>query len=108
SEVGETNAIRSETTPNGDNQIPEVGSILIEKEAKSIIEMDAQSKVKKGVNYPAILIRCGMNDPRVVPWMPGKFAAVLQNSTASGKPVLLYTNYDNGHFTSDLDITYRE
>jgi prolyl oligopeptidase len=108
SEVGETNVLRSEITPNGPNQIPEVGSLKNEKEAKSIIEMDAQSKVEKGVKYPAVLVRCGMNDPRVIPWMPGKFAAVLQNSTASNKPVLLYTNYDNGHFTSDLDITFRE
>lgn len=108
SEVGETNILRSETTPNGLNQIPEVGSINNAKEVKSLIEMDAQSKVKKGVKYPAVFVRCGMNDPRVVPWMPGKFAAVLQNSSSSGKPVLLYTNYNNGHFTSDLDITYRE
>lgn len=85
-----------------------MGTLQNEKEAKSIIEMDAQSKVKKGVKYPAVLVRCGMNDPRVIPWMPGKFAAILQNSTVSNKPILLYTDYDNGHFTSDLDITFRE
>ena len=82
--------------------------MLVEKEAKNLIEMDAQSKVIKGIKYPAVFIRCGMNDPRVIPWTPGKFAAVLQNSTASNKPVILYTNYDNGHFTSDLDIVFRE
>lgn len=108
SEVGETNPLRSETTPGGANQIPELGSLKNEKETKAIIEMDAQNKVKKGVKYPAVLIRCGMNDARVVPWGPGKFAAVLQNSTASNKPVLLYANYNNGHFTGDLDITFRE
>ncbi len=108
SEVGETNVLRSEITPNGSNQIPEVGTLQNEKDAKSIIEMDAQSKVQKGVKYPAVLIRCGMNDPRVIPWMPGKFAAALQNASSSNKPVLLYTDYENGHFTSDLDITYRE
>ncbi len=108
SEVGETNAIRSEMTPNGPNQIPEIGTLQNERDTKNLIEMDAQTKVQKGVSYPAVLIRCGMNDPRVVPWMPGKFAAVLQNSTASNKPVLLYANYNNGHFTSDLDVTFRE
>ena len=70
--------------------------------------MDAQSKVKKGVKYPAVLVSTGMNDSRITPWEPAKFAAVLQNSTSSGKPVLLYVNYENGHFTSDLDVVFKE
>ncbi|REC46769.1 hypothetical protein [Chryseobacterium pennipullorum] len=32
----------------------------------------------------------------------------LQNSTASGKPALFYVNYENGHFTSDLDVVFKE
>jgi len=107
-EVGETNTLRSETTPNGDNQIPEIGSIKVAEEIDSLIEMDAQSKVTKGTKYPAVFVRSGMNDARVVPWMPAKFAAVLQNSSSSNKPVLLYVNFDNGHFTSDMDIINKE
>ena len=38
----------------------------------------------------------------------GKFAAVLQQNSASGKPVLLYANYENGHFTSDQNVVFRE
>jgi prolyl oligopeptidase len=72
------------------------------------MEMDAQSKVKKGVKYPAVIVTTGMNDSRVVPWMPGKFAAILQNNSASGKPILLYANYENGHFTNDLDVVFKE
>ena len=107
-EVGMTNAVRSETTPNGDNQIPEIGSIKVEEECKALIEMDAQSKVVKRTKYPAVFIRSGMNDARVVPWMPAKFAAILQNSSSSNKPVLLYVNYGNGHFTSDVDENFKE
>jgi prolyl oligopeptidase len=107
-EVACTNALRIEITPNGPNQIPEVGTLQNEQDCKNLIEMDAQSKVKKGIEYPAVLIRSGMNDPRVVPWMPGKFAAVLQNSSISNRPVLLDVNYDNGHFTSDLDVTFHD
>lgn len=107
-EVGLTNALRTEITANGPNQIPEIGTLKNEEDTKHLIEMDAQSKVKKGVKYPAIIIRVGMNDSRVVPWMPGKFAAALQNNSASGKPVLLYANYDNGHFTSDYDVIFKE
>ena len=68
--------------------------------------MDAQSKVKKGEKYPAVLIRTGINDPRVSPSEPGKFAAILQNCNASDKPILLHVNYQNGHFSNDLDVTF--
>lgn len=107
-EVGMTNAIRSETTANGPNQIPEVGTLQNEEDTKHLLEMDAQSKVKKGVKYPAVIIRTGMNDSRITPWEPGKFAAILQKNTGSGKPVLLYVNYENGHFTSDKDVVFHE
>lgn len=107
-EVGMTNALRSETTANGPNQIPEIGTIQNEEDAKHLLEMDAQSKVKKGVKYPAVIVRTGMNDSRIVPWEPGKFAAVLQKNSGSGKPVLLYANYENGHFTSDVDVIFKE
>ncbi|SDQ29240.1 prolyl oligopeptidase [Chryseobacterium soldanellicola] len=107
-EVGMTNALRSETTANGPNQIPEVGTLQNEEDTKHLLEMDAQSKVSKGVKYPAVIIRTGMNDSRVVPWEPGKFAATLQKNSASGKPVLLYVNYENGHFTSDKDVVFKE
>ncbi|HSH67207.1 MAG TPA: prolyl oligopeptidase family serine peptidase, partial [Bacteroidia bacterium] len=68
-EVGATNTIRSEITANGPNQIPEIGTLQNEQDCKNLIEMDAQSKVKKGIKYPAVLVRTGMNDSRIVPWM---------------------------------------
>lgn len=107
-EVGMTNVLRSQNSANGANQIPEVGSLKNAEDIKGLIEMDAQSKVKKGVKYPAVIVRTGMNDSRITPWEPAKFAAALQNSTASEKPVLLYVNYENGHFTSDLDVVFKE
>ncbi|ROI01850.1 S9 family peptidase [Chryseobacterium sp. G0240] len=107
-EVGMTNVLRSQNSANGANQIPEVGSLKEPEDTKYLIEMDAQSKVKKGVKYPAVIVRTGMNDSRITPWEPAKFAAALQNSTSSGKPVLLYVNYENGHFTSDLDVVFKE
>ncbi|MEN2413877.1 prolyl oligopeptidase family serine peptidase [Flavobacterium mesophilum] len=100
-EVGDTNIVRSEISPNGMNQIPEIGSIKNEEEAKSILEMDSQSKVKKGEKYPAVYIHTGINDSRVDAWMPGKFAAILQNYNSSNNPTLLHVNYSSGHFASD-------
>ncbi len=107
-QVGMTNILRSETTSNGDNQIPEFGSVKVESDFKSILDMDVQSKIEKEKNYPAVILRTGMNDARIVPWMPAKLAAVLQNSSISNKPVLLYVNYNNGHFTSDTDMISKE
>ncbi|TDW48545.1 oligopeptidase B [Flavobacterium sp. 270] len=105
-EVGCTNTIRMETTPNGPNQIPEVGSLKNEEDIKHILEMDSQSKVRKGEKYPAMLALTGINDPRVAPWEPGKFAAILQNYNNSENPILLHVNYANGHHSSDLDVTF--
>lgn len=69
--------------------------------------MDALHQVKKGVKYPAVIAVGGMNDPRVILWQPAKFAAKLQYATASDKPVLLDVNYDNGHFTQDKSVTFK-
>ncbi|MCZ2084893.1 MULTISPECIES: prolyl oligopeptidase family serine peptidase [unclassified Kaistella] len=106
-EVGCTNMLRMEITPNGPNQIPEFGALGNPEELKGLIAMDAQHKIKENVKYPAVLVRTGINDPRVIPWMPAKFAATMQNSSTSGKPVLFYVDYENGHFTQDKNVTYR-
>ena len=72
----------------------------------ALYEMDAFQHVKDGTKYPAVICVGGMNDPRVIPWQPGKFAAALQNASSSGKPVLLKVNYNNGHFTEDRNVTF--
>lgn len=107
-EVGCTNTLRMETTPNGPNQIPEIGSLKNEDDFKNILEMDSQSKVKKGEKYPAVLVHTGINDARVTSWEPGKFASILQNYSSSDRPILLHVNYANGHFSNDLDVTYND
>ena len=96
--VGCLNALRMEFSPNGPVNAPEFGTIKIEEEAKALAEMDAYLHLQKGTKYPAMLVSTGFNDPRVVSWQPGKFAAAAQNSTASGLPVLLKVNYAGGHF----------
>jgi prolyl oligopeptidase len=70
-------------------------------------EMDGVGHVKRGVKYPAVICVGGWNDPRVVAWEPGKFAAALQQASASDKPVLMKVNYDNGHFTEEKEVTFR-
>lgn len=100
-QVGLMNALRGEQTPNGPVNAPEFGTIRDPEECKALIEMDAYLHLKKGVAYPATLITAGMNDPRVIAWQPGKFAARLQESTSSGKPVLFFTDFEAGHGIGD-------
>jgi prolyl oligopeptidase len=63
--------------------------------------------VQSGERYPAVLGVAGWNDPRVAVWEPGKFVAALQQANASSRPCLLKVNYDNGHFTEDRAVTFR-
>jgi len=101
------NAIRMEAMPNGPVNVPEFGTVTDSTEFRGLLEMDALSHVKQGTKYPAVICVGGANDPRVIVWQPAKFAAALQSSTGSGRPVLLQVNYDDGHFTEDKKVTFR-
>jgi prolyl oligopeptidase len=100
-EVGCLNPLRAEASPNGPVNVPEFGTVKDSVEFAALVEMDAYLHVKDGVEYPATLITAGMNDPRVIAWQPGKFAARLTAANASGKPVLFLTDFEAGHGIGD-------
>ena len=106
--VGVMNALRTELEPNGPVNVPEFGSFKIESEFKALVEMDAYLNLKQGVEYPATLITAGMNDPRVIAWQPGKFAARLQAVTGSDNPVLFRVDYESGHGSDAKTKTFEE
>jgi prolyl oligopeptidase len=95
--VGDTNPVRDEFAEGGPANIPEFGSIANKTGWDALYATDPYVHVKNGVAYPAVLAITGANDPRVAPWIVGKFAARLQAATSSGKPVLLRVDYDAGH-----------
>jgi prolyl oligopeptidase len=97
SEVGCSEMVRMETTPNGVPNIPEFGSVKTEAGFRALYEMSAYHHVADGVKYPAVLLTTGIHDPRVEPWQAAKMAARLQAATASGRPVLLRVDYEAGH-----------
>jgi prolyl oligopeptidase len=105
--VGLANAMRAEFSPNGPVNTPEFGTVKDPTEAQALAEMDGLQHVMPGVRYPAILGVGGWNDPRVVPWQPGKFVAAIQQASTSGRPALMLVNFDNGHFTEEKSVTYR-
>jgi prolyl oligopeptidase len=105
--VGCADALRLEFSPNGPVNTPEFGTVADPAECQALYEMDGVQHVRQGVKYPAVMGVAGWNDPRVAPWQPGKFIAALQRASASGKPALLKVNYDNGHFTEEKIVTFK-
>ncbi|MDB4871800.1 MAG: hypothetical protein JWL97_2804 [Gemmatimonadales bacterium] len=96
-DVGMSDALRVETSPNGPPNIPEFGSTKTSEGYQALYEMSSFHHVKDGTPYPAVMVVTGINDPRVAPWQPAKMAARLQAATSSGKPVLLRVDYEAGH-----------
>jgi prolyl oligopeptidase len=96
-DVGLSDMIRDMFSPDGPLNVPEYGDLKTKQGFLNLFEISAYYHVKDGVHYPAVMITTGMNDPRVVPWEPGKMAARLQAATSSGKPVLLRIDYQGGH-----------
>ncbi len=94
--VPAANTLRAEFSPNGPDNIPEFGSIKTEQGYKNLLEMDSIQHVKAGVDYPPVMISTGLNDPRVSPWEPAKFAAALMAS-GTPNPVLLRVDTQAGH-----------
>ncbi|WP_312392388.1 prolyl oligopeptidase family serine peptidase [Chryseobacterium sp.] len=102
--AGMVNSLRLEAMPNGLNSVKEFGSKNIESEFKALYEMDAYQHIKRNIKYPATYITTGINDPRVAPWMPTKFAAKLQKDSTSSNPILLNVDYKGGHGGRDLPL----
>lgn len=95
--VGATNTIREEYTAGGPANIPEFGTVKNKNQFPAMLAMDAYNNVRKGVDYPAVLLTGGAEDPRVTVWIPAKMTAKLQADTASGRPVLFRVEFDAGH-----------
>ena len=96
-EVGVSDAMRSEFSPNGPPNIPEFGTVKTQDGFHDLLAMDAYQHVHDGVKYPAVLLTTGLHDPRVSSWEPTKMTARLQAATASKNPVLLRVEADAGH-----------
>lgn len=94
--VPSANQLRAGTASGGASSIPEFGSVADGEGFKNLLAMDSYYNVQDGVQYPPILITTGLNDPRVPPWMPAKFAARLQAS-GTRAPVLLRIDEQAGH-----------
>ena len=95
--VGILNTLRNEFAANGKNGIKEFGSVKDSLGFIGLLEMDSYHHIKKNTNYPAVFLTAGLKDSRLATWQSAKFAARLQESTTSNKPVLLSVDFEGGH-----------
>ena len=81
-------ALRSETTPNGEFNTTEFGSVKDEHMFHALLAYSPYHHVHDGTPYPAVLLTAGEFDPRVDAWHAKKMCARLQAATAD-EPILL-------------------
>lgn len=75
----------------------EYGSVKDAAQFRTLLAYSPYQHVVKGTRYPAVLLITGDGDTRVDPSHSRKMTAMLQNATASGKPVLLLYDSTSGH-----------
>jgi len=96
-EIPVSDQLRIEFSANGPPNIPEFGSVRTPEGFRNLYATSPVQHVRPGVNYPAVMLVTGANDPRVDPWQPAKMTATLQADGAGGKPILLRVDYEGGH-----------
>ncbi len=84
---------------DGPYWVPEYGSSGNPTQFKWLYAYSPYQHVKKGVDYPAVLLITGDGDTRVAPLHARKMAALLQASTGddSSYPILLLYDTKSGH-----------
>lgn len=75
----------------------EYGDASIREHFEAIRRYSPYQNVRSGTPYPAVMITSGDLDTRVPPLAARKFAARLQASTTSGRPVILRYHPKAGH-----------
>ncbi len=96
-EAGIYDTLRHHLFPNGAYSVTEYGSTDNRDDFLALFAYSPYHNVKKGVDYPATLLVTSENDPRVASWQSWKFAAALQNATASSEPIVVFTHVTGGH-----------
>ncbi|MCC6930716.1 MAG: S9 family peptidase [Gemmatimonadaceae bacterium] len=100
-------------TQNNAPALLEYGDARVPAEFEALRRFSPYQNVRDGVKYPAIMVQTGINDTRVPPWQARRFAARLQEATASGKPVILLHDLRSGHaggrsMSGNVELATRE
>lgn len=95
--VGIFDMLRVETTPNGEFNITEFGTVKDQAQFAALAAYSPYHRVREGAHYPPTLFTTGANDPRVDPFHSRKMVARLTAADAGGGPFLLRTSGNTGH-----------
>jgi prolyl oligopeptidase len=85
------------TTNNNMPALLEYGDAAIKAQFDAIKRYSPYQQVRNGTAYPAVMVSSGDRDTRVPPLSARKFAARLQASSSSGRPVILRYHPKAGH-----------
>lgn len=96
SAVGIYDMVRVELDPNGSFNTTEFGTVKNPDQFEALYAYSPYHHVRKGEEYPAVLMLTGATDGRVNPMHSRKFTAALQAS-GSDLPILLRTSANSGH-----------
>jgi prolyl oligopeptidase len=97
SHVGIYDMLRMELFPNGAFNITEYGTVKNPEQFAAMYAYSPYHHVVRGTAYPAVFLLSGENDGRVDPANSRKMAAILQDATSSGLPILLLQSSGSGH-----------
>ncbi len=98
------NPTRLDQTPDAVVQEDEFGSPTDSLEFQYLYEMDAYLHIRKGKEYPAVLLTAGKEDSRILVWEPAKVATRLERDRGNNRATL-FRLYDGGHGTGDTEET---
>ncbi|KAJ3415645.1 hypothetical protein HDV05_004521 [Chytridiales sp. JEL 0842] len=91
------NTMMDETIPLTINEYEEWGNPNHIEYFKYMLSYSPYDNIKANVKYPNILIKCGINDPRVAYWEPAKWCAKLRVSNVQGD-IFFDCKMGSGHF----------
>lgn len=97
--------LRSETTPNGEFNVTESGSVQDPEMFQVLRAYSPYHNVQDGVAYPAVLFTAGEFDNRVEAFHAKKMTARLQAATSSDRPILLRMESGGHGIGQSLDQT---
>ena len=100
-QVGVMDMLRFQKFTIGWNWIADYGSSDNKAEFESQYKYSPLHNIKAGIPYPATLITTADHDDRVVPAHSFKYAATLQEKSASNNPILIRIDTNSGHGASN-------
>jgi len=102
-QAGVMDMLRFQKWTIGWNWIADYGSSDNPEEFKALYAYSPVHNVKKGTNYPAVLITTADHDDRVVPAHSFKYAAAMQAAQAGAAPILIRIETNSAHGASSTD-----